>query len=290
MALAGFIQVAVESFGSYWTYLIDEVTHPRLHSYFYGLIVVSLFFWLLEVTMPWRKTQPRIRKDFWLDGFYMFFNFFIFPLIGFAAVSAAVGHGFQAFLQRAFGVSNLVAVELGTWPIWAQLLLLFLVRDFVQWNIHRLLHRNAWLWRFHKVHHSVEQMGFAAHLRYHWMENVVYRLLEYVPLALIGFGVTDFFVVYTFGLVVGHFNHSNIRVPLGPLKYLLNNPQMHIWHHGAELRGRYGVNFGLTLSVWDYLFGTADVPCDGRDLELGFDDLQSFPKSFFRQQAFPLIR
>jgi AraC-like DNA-binding protein len=62
------------------------------------------------------------------------------------------------------------------------MLLLFLVRDFVQWNVHRLLHRAPRLWEFHKVHHSVQQMGFAAHLRYHFMENIVYRTLEYIPL------------------------------------------------------------------------------------------------------------
>ena len=34
---------------------------------------------------------------------------------------------------------------------------------------------------------------------------------------------------------------------------------------------KYGVNYGLTLSVWDYLFGTNHIPEDGRDIELGFD-------------------
>ena len=79
-------------------------------------------------------------------------------------------------------------------------------------------------------------MGFAAHLRYHWMENVVYRVLEYIPLAMIGYGITDFFIVHAFAIVIGHFNHSNLRLPLGPLKYVLNNPQMHIWHHAKKCR------------------------------------------------------
>ena len=62
-------------------------------------------------------------------------------------------------------------------PKWLGLLIFFLVSDFVQWNTHRLLHRVSFLWNFHKVHHSVKEMGFAAHLRYHWMEPVVYKSL-----------------------------------------------------------------------------------------------------------------
>ncbi|MEL6823040.1 MAG: sterol desaturase family protein, partial [Calditrichota bacterium] len=149
----------------------------------------------------------------------------------------------------------------------------------------RLLHRVPFLWEFHKVHHSVAEMGFAAHLRYHWMENIVYRSLEYLPLAMIGFGIDDFFMVHIFTLAVGHFNHSNINIQLGPLKYIFNNPQMHIWHHARELpeERKYGVNFGLTLSIWDYLFGKAYIPHNGRDIPLGFEDLEEFPDTFIGQ-------
>ncbi len=64
----------------------------------------------------------------------------------------------------------------------------------------------------YQVHHSVEEMGFAAHLRYHWMENIIYRTLEYIPLALLGIGLHDFFIIHIFTLAWGHYNHSNISV------------------------------------------------------------------------------
>ncbi|PTB90563.1 hypothetical protein C9994_17185, partial [Marivirga lumbricoides] len=198
----------------------------------------------------WRKNQPRIRKDFWLDAFYMFFNFFLFSLVGYYAFSNVFVQLFNDFLAI-FGITNLVAFEIQTWPVWAQLLTLFILRDFIHWNVHRLLHRVPWLWEFHKVHHSVEQMGFAAHLRFHWMETIVYRTIEYIPLAMIGFGIQEFLLVHLFALSIGHFNHSNIRVPLGPLKYLFNNPQMHIWHHAKHLPVKHGVNYGISLSIWD---------------------------------------
>ncbi len=279
-----YLEIFFTGYQNYARYLWSELTHPHWKNYVYWLIGVSLFFFLLELARPWRRDQPRFRKDFWLDAFYMFFNFFLFWLVIYNAASDVVVSAFNDLLA-AFGVDNLVAIEIRSWPAWAQLLTLFLVRDFVQWNVHQLLHRVPFLWEFHKVHHSVRQMGFAAHLRYHWMENVAYRSLEYLPLAMIGFGIDDFFVVYIFTLAVGHFNHSNWKLELGPLKYVFNNPQMHIWHHAKDLPEDrpYGMNFGLTLSLWDYLFGTAHIPEDGRDIELGFQDVEEFPSTFVGQ-------
>ncbi|MDX1627141.1 MAG: sterol desaturase family protein [Fulvivirga sp.] len=278
-----------ESYQGYGRYLWNEITFnydykPWWENYFWMLVVISAFFLLLEWVKPWRKDQPKFRKDFWLDFFYMFFNFFLFSLIFYNALSDVVVNAFNDFLGL-FGITNLVAIEINDWPRWAQLLSLFVIRDFIHWWVHRLLHRNAFLWEFHKVHHSVEQMGFAAHLRYHWMETIAYRTLEYIPLAMIGFGIDDFFIVHMIALAIGHWNHANLRMNIGPLKYIFNNPQMHIWHHAKNLpkQRRYGVNFGLSLSIWDYIFRTDYIPKDGRDIKLGFPGSEKFPKTFWGQ-------
>ena len=136
---------------------------PWYTNYFYGLIVISLLAWALELSFPWRKNQKAIRKDFWLDGFYMFFNFFIFSIViaGFYAVFELL------FQDLGISMSTLTIVDLSNLPMWSQLIIFFIVLDFVQWTTHVMLHRFNFLWRFHKVHHSVEEMGFAAHLRYH---------------------------------------------------------------------------------------------------------------------------
>jgi len=62
-----------------WKSIIFEV--PFYTNYFWGLILISLVVWVLEMVFPWRKEQAIFRKDFWLDGFYMFFNFFIFSIV-----------------------------------------------------------------------------------------------------------------------------------------------------------------------------------------------------------------
>ena len=73
---------------------------------------------------------------------------------------------------------------------------------------------------------------------------------------------------------------------LGPaMKYIFNSPEMHIWHHSYELpeERRYGINFGLTLSVWDYLFKTAYIPHNGQNIKLGFPGVDNFPSTFAGQ-------
>jgi sterol desaturase/sphingolipid hydroxylase (fatty acid hydroxylase superfamily) len=324
----------LNGYSGYAVYLWNEITHPSFHNYFYWLIFISLFFFLLEWKMPWRTGQAKFRKDFWLDFFYMFFNFFLFSLIIYNAASNVIVKLLNDGIKLVFSLDLQAMNPMKDWPLWAILLTGFVVRDFVQWWTHRLLHRVEFLWNFHKVHHSVQEMGFAAHLRYHWMENVVYRAIEYIPLALLGIGLYDFFIIHIFTLTVGHYNHSNISIngkwtgliitlfiallivnnsigftymidksmitklvflltamALGYfiigrfMKYIFNSPEMHIWHHAVDLPSgfQYGINFGLTLALWDYIFGTAAIPYNGRDIKLGFPSVEEFPKGFWEQ-------
>jgi sterol desaturase/sphingolipid hydroxylase (fatty acid hydroxylase superfamily) len=280
-----YIDLFVDSFLDYGRYVANEVITFHWTNYFYWLIVISLIFLLLELLMPWRKGQKAFRQDFWLDAFYMFFNFFLFSLVGYYAISSVFVEAFSDFLKNTFGLKNLVALRIEQWSVFAQLLTLFVLRDFIHWNVHRLLHRSPFLWEFHKVHHSVKEMGFASHLRFHWMETVVYRTIEYIPLGMIGFGIQEFFLVHIIAISIGHFNHSNIRIPLGPLKYVLNNPQMHAFHHARVIPAphNYGVNYGISLSLWDYLFKTAYTQKNAEEVQLGFEGDEEFPQDFWGQ-------
>ena len=282
-----YIQVFLDGYYGYWNYLSSEILYPSWHNYFWWLLGISLVVWSLELVFPWRKNQAAIREDFWLDGFYMFFNFFLFSLIGYNAVSNVAVEAFNDFLAL-FGINNLVAFQIASWPVWSQFLLLFVVADFIQWNVHRWLHYSPFLWEFHKVHHSVEQMGFAAHLRYHWMETIVYKSVQYIPLSMIGFGLDDFFILHLVTILIGHLNHANVKITYGPLKYVLNNPVMHLWHHAKNIpAGSNGVNYGISLSLWDYLFGTAYIPNQNANEQLGFEDQETFPKKFLQQLTHP---
>lgn len=267
-----------------WNQIIWSNSIPWYQNYFYGLIFISLFVWGLELLFPWRKNQSLIRKDFWLDTFYMFFNFFIFSIV--------IG-GFYALIQKitsnfGFTMSSLTIIDINKTPFWASLLLFFILNDFVQWFTHVLLHRYDFLWRFHQVHHSVKEMGFAAHLRYHWMENILYKPLKTLAIMILGgFEPEMAFAVHFFAITIGHLNHANVRITWGPLKYIFNNSVMHLYHHAKHLpeNKRYGVNFGISLSIWDYVFGSNYIPQskDG-SYELGWQGDENYPKhSFFKQ-------
>ena len=251
-------------------------------NYFYGLLLISFGACLLEVFFPWRKNQALIRRDFWLDGFYMFFNFFIFTTIisGFYTV-------ISFYLENVgLGIKSLTLIDLSSMPFVLQLVVFFILMDFVQWFTHILLHKVPLFWRFHKVHHSVIEMGFAAHLRYHWMENIFYKPAKTIALMILG-GIEPemAYVIHFFSVSIGHLNHANIKLTWGPLKYIFNNPVMHLWHHARQLPDgrKYGVNFGISLSLWDYIFGTDYIPEENGEIELGFENVEEFPQTFLGQ-------
>ena len=264
-----------------WKSICFEV--PWTRNYFWGLIAISLIVWAIEMIFPWRKQQSVFRKDFFLDGFYMFFNFFIFSIFIsglYKIISKVAVDEFQIL------PSSIAVINLSTLSPLVQLLLFFVVLDFVQWVTHILMHRFSFLWKFHKVHHSVKEMGFAAHLRYHWMENIAYKPLKVIALMLIGgFQPEQAFIVHFMTISIGHLNHSNIKIDYGPFKYIFNNPIMHLYHHAKGLPANFnvGVNFAISLSIWDYIFKTNYVPIPDKDVVLGYENDHQMPSSFLGQ-------
>ena len=268
-----------------WTWQSIVFNVPWYNNYFWGLIAISLVVWLLEIAFPWRKRQSIIRNDFWLDGFYMFFNFFVFAIVisGFYKIMGL------AFIDLGVTSKSLAIMDLSALSMWGQLLIFFVVLDFVQWFTHILLHKFDFLWKFHKVHHSVKEMGFAAHLRYHWMENILYKPLKTFGVMILGgFEPEQAFIVHFMAIAIGHLNHANVKITWGPLKYIFNNPVMHLYHHVKALPEdrRKGINFGISLSLWDYIFKTNHIPEDSGTIELGFPNDELFPKGFFGQLVY----
>ncbi|MEJ6777063.1 MAG: sterol desaturase family protein [Crocinitomicaceae bacterium] len=282
------LDIILRSYKGYASSLWETITHPfGDYNYFTLLILVSFGVWCLELIFPWRKKQSAIRKGFWIDAFYMFFNFYIFNLIIFTALSNTTAHLFGDLISS-IGFSEWRLFDFSGLSPLVQFIIYFLVADFIQWSIHQLLHRVPWMWKFHKVHHSVTEMGFSAHLRYHFMENIFYRTGMYIFLGyLFNFKLEHAFFLHGATIIIGHINHANIGWDYGPLKYIFNNPKMHIWHHAKDLPKSHphGMNFGISLSLWDYIFGTNYIPSNGRDIPLGFDKIEEYPTNFFVQQT-----
>jgi len=273
-------------------YLWSEITFQSgWVNYFWMLTLISIVVAVAEKTVPWRKDQPVIRKQFWLDITQMYFNFFIFKVI----FLSWVGFGLIQFTSNILHqpLTNFALWDLSTLPRYVQIIIFFIVLDFVQWLVHISLHRIPLLWEFHKVHHSVKEMSFPAHLRFHWMEHIVYTPVKYLAVTLLfGFPPQLAVISYVLSTVIGHINHANLKITYGPLKYIFNNPVMHLWHHSYTLpKGhRYGVNFGISLSIWDYIFKTAIIPDDSGTIALGFSGDENFPTTFWGQMTYPLSK
>jgi sterol desaturase/sphingolipid hydroxylase (fatty acid hydroxylase superfamily) len=267
-----------------WTLKSILFEVPCYTNYFWGLIAISIFVWTLEIAFPWRKEQAILRRDFWLDTFYMFFNFFIFSIV-ISGVYKTLGLLFSAFNITA---KSIALFDIAHWTPWLQLLIFFIILDFLQWFTHVLLHKYSFLWKFHKVHHSVKEMGFAAHLRYHWMENIFYKPLKTFGVMIIGgFEPEQAYIVHFITIAIGHFNHANIKITWGIFKYILNNPVMHLYHHAYVVpEGRNGMNYGISLSLWDYIFKTNYIPEDSGNVEIGFKGDDKFPNNFIGQSLY----
>ncbi len=258
-------------------------------SYPVALATISLLVMTLEWRWPARPDQSKLRKGLLSDVLYLVFNG---QFLGLALASLA---GWLVLplldsLMTALGWSAWREVRFAeTWSLWLQIPFVLVGLDFLQWCVHRLLHGVSWLWPTHQVHHSVAdgEMDWIVSFRFQWTEVVVYRTVQYLPLVLFGFSNVALFVHAVFGTLIGHLNHANLAWDYGPLRYVLNNPKMHLWHHDYD--ARRVVNFGIIFSSWDWMFGTADVP-DHPPRKLGFPGSEALPRGFWAQALHPVTR
>ena len=105
-----YLEIIQKSYDGYFNYLVNEILYWKWDNYFYGLIAISLLVWLFEIVFPWRKQQAIVRKDFWLDLFYLFFNFFLLNLILLIAVSNVTAQFLNDILHL-FGL-KLMSIQL----------------------------------------------------------------------------------------------------------------------------------------------------------------------------------
>lgn len=255
--------------------------------YWHWLLGLSLAFVVLERVAPRVRAQELLRPGIATDLVYLVFNgHFLGVLLARASTPLA------RWLDDALSARGLsIHLDLASiWPWSVQLVVAFVVLDLMQWGVHNLLHRVPWLWEIHKVHHSIREMDFLGSLRFHFGEIIVYKSLLYVPLAFCGFDGTALFVIAVASTAMGHLNHANVRLRLGALKYLLNGPEMHVWHHAHPSAGPTNVNFAINLALWDWLFGTAYLPPEpGPPRALGFEGVEWFPTDPVRQELWPVV-
>lgn len=263
------------------------------YAYFYpaSLLVISVFVASLERLFPRRPNQPAIRRALGWDLLHLVFNGHFLGVLVYGIATTWLLPPVEAWVASMGATDVLYANAASTWPVALQVVVALFAIDFVQWGIHNALHRIPWLWPFHRCHHSVEdgEMDWVVAFRFQWTEVVVYKLVLFVPLAWMGFGIEAVMFHAIFGTLIGHLNHANLNITWGPFRYLLNSPHMHLWHHDYEGDAKTTKNFGIIFSVWDWLFGTAFMPAHVPQ-RLGFPGAEDYPRSFLAAEVWPLGR
>src|SRR5438477_9232734 len=141
---------------------------------------------------------------------------------------------------------------------------LFLV-DFIIYWIHRGQHRFDLLWRTHAWHHSIEQMYWFAGFRTSFLHSFIYNIPQVViPVTLFHLSPAEAGIGYSLGLLIQFWEHTNLKVKVGPFAWLIITPAYHRIHHSAT--SNRGMNLGTTFSLWDRMFGTFVDPEQVKDV------------------------
>lgn len=157
-------------------------------------------------------------------------------------------------VERWLGLDALQAV-VANLPLWVQVLLIMLVTDLAQYWVHRAFHHFPLLWRFHRIHHSVQAMDWLAGSRLHIVDVLVTRSLSLVPMVLLGFSNAAINIYLPILALQSVFIHSNLKFEMAGLQKIIATPKYHHWHHTSD-KGCTDKNFSVSLPVFDLLFGT----------------------------------
>jgi len=168
------------------------------------------------------------------------------------------------------------------WPWWAQFALFFVANDCMRYWLHRAYHELDFLWRIHRVHHTVTEMDAMSVFRLHTLEAICKNGLIFLPFRLCGIDGSVMVAYTCLDIIKGYWHHANLRTHIGPLNYLFNSPELHWWHHAVDSRGQMS-NFGSILSIWDWLFRTGYWPKGRWPQQIGVAGMENFPTDFVGQ-------
>ena len=248
---------------------------PSLIGLAIALVVLALLFSLLE-RIAWAVPRKSLfRRERTVDLLWWFFT----PIVSRTASTIAV-----------FVAIAIVAGK-GRSPEWfesqpklLQILELLIVADFLGYFAHRLFHGRR-LWRYHAIHHSAEDLDWLSATRVHPVNEIGNRLLQVVPLYLLGFrgeALAALVPILTFWALMVH---ANLRWDFGPLRYIIASPKFHRWHHTSQDEG-LDRNFAGLFPWIDAMFGTLYMPRDRQPERFGVAG-ERVPGGLWGQLVYP---
>jgi len=240
-----------------------------------SFIFLTVLFWPLEKVFP-AKEQKFFRPRWWTD-----LAFFLGQYLLWGGLVLTVLQFFRGWLDGIVPAAFRAAVQSQPW--WLQAIEVILLSDlFIYWG-HRLQHRVGFLWRFHSIHHSAEHLDWLAAHREHPIDTIYTMGLINLPAFLMGFPLEALAGLLAFRGLWAVYIHSNVRLPIGPLRVLIGAPELHHWHHSKE---REAGNYANISPLMDILFGT--YKCPNHEPE-AFGLKEPMPKSYLGQLLYPFL-
>jgi sterol desaturase/sphingolipid hydroxylase (fatty acid hydroxylase superfamily) len=214
-----------------------------------SLLLLCLVFRPLEMLFPAKK-QKLLRPAWFTDlcfflGQYLLWTGGVFWLLGFLYV----------WLDQV--VPGTFRHTVAAQPWWLQAMEVIVLSDFCIYWGHRLQHKMPFLWRFHSIHHSAEHLDWLAAHREHPLDTVYTLTVINLPAVLLGFPLETLAGLLAFRGLWAIYIHSNVRMPIGPLRALVGAPELHHWHHD---RDRNAGNYANISPLMDIAFGTYRCP------------------------------
>jgi sterol desaturase/sphingolipid hydroxylase (fatty acid hydroxylase superfamily) len=215
------------------------------------LVAGMLLLWLIEGAIPLLSLHYKKNK---LRHASVNFSFTVMHLIihtGFAVLIILLSDFCK---ETGFGFSN----WLNTSSLWTIIITFFVLDFFGGWLVHLVQHKLRFLWRFHIVHHSDNNVDVTTGLRHHPIESVLRGVFFMAGVLVAGAPIYAVMIYQTILILVVQFTHANISLPkwLDKLvSFFVVSPNMHKVHHHWQLPFTDS-NYGAVLAIWDRLFGT----------------------------------
>lgn len=218
---------------------------------FTWIVICMGTFWILESAFPLAKLTYQKWEHAKVNLVLLSTTIIINVLFG--VLIATIGI-FIWTSDHNFGLLNMIDL-----PLWAEVIIGVMILDLVaQYFVHYLLHRVAFMWRFHMVHHSDTEVDVTTGTRHHPGDYVFREMFALVAIFLGGLSLGIYMIYRITTIVMTYWTHSNLKMPMGVdkfLSYLIITPNMHKFHHHFE-RPWTDTNFGNIFSIWDRMFGT----------------------------------
>jgi sterol desaturase/sphingolipid hydroxylase (fatty acid hydroxylase superfamily) len=221
------------------------------------------------------RSQRVFRTSFLSDIAYYFLNaivpklLLILPL---TTLTAALHH----FVPLQF------YAQVAALPIWQRITAAMIVGEIGSYWGHRWSHEIPFLWQFHAIHHSAEEIDWLVSSKAHPIDLFFTRICVYVPMYALGLAQpmgnsVDFVpaLVTVIGTFWGFFIHANLNWRFGWLEWVISSPAFHHWHHTNDGPEVINKNYSPMLPWVDKIFGTFYLPRGEWPAKYGTDTLVS---------------